>query len=55
MVEIELHWMNDYLMVIHEVEKARRASQDHRRVEPFQTRNLPSAMRRLIHKLTLRR
>jgi hypothetical protein len=32
-----MHWMNDYLMVMYEVEKARRARQGRRKEEPSPT------------------
>jgi hypothetical protein len=34
-MEIEVLWMNDYLMVMCEVEKARRASQGYEKEEPL--------------------
>ena len=37
-MEITLYWMNDYLMVMYEVERARRSGQDHRKEGPSQTK-----------------
>lgn len=54
-MEIKLYGTNEYLMLMYEIEKARRAGQDHRKEEPSPTGSPPSAMRRLIRKLTLRR
>ncbi len=54
-MEIKLFWTNEYLMVMYEVEKARRACQDYRKEEPPPTGSPPSAMRRLVRKLILRR
>ncbi len=36
-----MHWMNDYLMVMHEVEKARRVREDRERVEPARAGDPP--------------
>jgi hypothetical protein len=52
---IKLFWTNEYLMVMYELEKARRACPDHPKEEPSPTGSRPSAMRRLIRKLTSRR
>lgn len=54
-MEIELHWMNDLLMVVHEVEKTRRAHRDHRKEEPSPTRSRPPETGQCSRKRTSRR
>ena len=54
-MEIELHWMNDYLMVMYEIEKARRADQDHRKEEPSPTGSPPPVTGKCKRKRTSRR
>lgn len=54
-MEIKLHWMNDYLMVMYEVEKARRADQGHRKAKPPPTESPLSATGKCPRKRTPRR
>jgi hypothetical protein len=53
--KVELLWMNDYLMVMYEVEKARRVRQVYRKEEPSPTGSPPSAAGKCKRKRTLRR
>jgi hypothetical protein len=41
-----VNWINDRLMVAHEVEKARRVRQDQRKREPFRGGGLPKSRER---------
>jgi hypothetical protein len=54
-MEIKLYWMNDCLMVVYEVEKARRADQDHRKEEPSRTEGPLPARGKCPRNLTRRR
>lgn len=54
-MEIELLWINDYLMVMYEVEKARRTRQGYRKEEPPPTGSPASATGRRARKRILRR
>jgi hypothetical protein len=54
-MEIEVLWMNDYLMVMYEVEKTRRARQGYEKEEPPPTGSPPPATGKCIRKRTRRR
>ena len=54
-MEIKLLWIDDYLMVMYELEKARRARQGQRKEESFPTGSAPSATGKCIRKRTRRR
>jgi hypothetical protein len=52
-MEIEVLWMNDYLMVMYEVEKARRArqaQQGHQKEAPSPTGSPPPATGKCLRK-----
>ena len=50
-----MFWTNDYLMVVYEIEKARRDRQDLRKEEPSTAGGPQSAISEYIRELLLRR
>lgn len=53
--EIDVFWMNDYLMVVYEVKKASRARQGHRKGEPSPNAIPPTATGKCTRQRTRRR
>lgn len=54
-MEIELLWIDEYLMVMYEVEKTRWTRQGYRKEEPPQTGSPPLLTGKCIRKRTRRR